>query len=458
MSTSAQHHVAVIGGGLTGLSAALELTKHANVQVTLFEKGPLGGKIGSAELGGQLLPTGPDAFLARRPEVSALAIELGLESELIEPSASRALIARNGALHSIPRSVLGIPADLDAVANSTLLSAESKDLIRFAATHPDPPSAEALRTDISVGQLVRSALGDEVLEYLVDPLLGGINAGDSDRLSVQAGVPQIDMLRRDDQRLVAAAATRLASATTGPVFQSLRGGLSTLIEAAGRQLEASGVSIVERTVDAIGACGSTQPVVDGHLFDHVIVTTPPQPTADLLAEVPHVAEQIASIDMSSVALLLLRGERASFSADDDVSGILVPRQLNKMITAVSVAHLKWPHLTEPGEALLRVSVGRRDKTAWKALTDQELVAAVADDLEDLLGTRFQAIDGHVTRWHDALPQYDVGHQTRVDRLLRSAELDAPALTLTGAWRDGLGLPACVASGRSAAREAIAAFD
>ena len=215
--------VAVIGGGITGISAAREAAR-LGADVHLFEASDvLGGKIAEVELDGRVLPTAPDNFLARRPEVTDFAISLGLESELVSPAAASPRIFRDGRLYPLPPNVLGIPATADLTPG--LLSEDG--IARLGADLEMADSAPD--GDESAGDLIRRRLGDEALEYLVDPLLGGINAGDSDQLSITSGVPQLLALRdRDPSLIEAAAATRAkgSTSTAGPVFLSIAGGLS----------------------------------------------------------------------------------------------------------------------------------------------------------------------------------------------------------------------------------------
>ena len=202
--------VAIIGGGITGISAALEAAR-LGAEVHLFEAGDvLGGKIAEVELDGRVLPTAPDNFLARRPEMTELAISLGMEAELVNPAAGSPRIVRDATLYPLPPNVLGIPATAELTPG--LLSAEGiARLKEDLGMGPSSPNAEE-----SAGDLVRRRLGDEALEYLVDPLLGGINAGDSDQLSITSGVPQLLTLRDRAPSLIDAAAATLASRPANP--------------------------------------------------------------------------------------------------------------------------------------------------------------------------------------------------------------------------------------------------
>lgn len=443
--------IAIIGGGIAGLSAGFDLagTEH---DVHVFEAGDrLGGKIAYARIGDLDVPTAPDAFLARRPEMSTLVRELGLGDSLVSPAAGEARLYRNGRLHPLPPSVLGIPADLESLAENGLIS--SKGIARAEedlSRGDDRPEG-----DESVGDLVRRRLGDEILEYVVDPLLGGINAGDSDMLSITAGVPQIGELRNQHRSLLTAAKSmrERAADPDAPVFFSVAGGLDRVIGALSERLtSARNVSVHLNTpIGSLAPAATGGWEVAGQVFDDVIVATPSYVTHDLLPDEAATAKSLLrGIDYSSVAMIVIVLAERQLDLDPAVSGVLVPRMAGLHVTAVSVATNKWPELAPSGQEVLRVSVGRRHDTRWTELGDDALVATVLDDLRTILGHEISADETLVTRWMRSLPQYDVGHMEHIETLVQSIATEAPGLILAGAALHGLGLPACVASGRSAA--------
>lgn len=444
--------VAIIGGGITGITAALTAAASGD-DVHLFEAAPqLGGKIAEAELAGKTIPTGPDAFLARRPEVTDLATSLGLESSLISPVARSARIYRDGTLHPLPPNVLGVPATADL--SPGLLSAEGIERLAQDLDAPD----DRPDGDESVGDMVRRRLGDEVLEFVVDPLLGGINAGDSDRLSLRSGVPQLDALRQRDPSLVRAGAATLAAAPSNPppVFHSIDGGLNRLIDAAQQQLIERGVTLHLGSEANIEQTGESWNIVwaDSMIAaDHVVITTAAPAASKMLQTAdPATAELLAEIDYSSVALLVLILPGDTIDIDRAISGVLVPRLCGLGVTAVSFASHKWPSLGDDGSQVVRVSVGRRTNIGWQELTDEDLTTMVSDDLATIFDTAIPEGPTHITRWMKSLPQYDVDHYGLIARIDQSLQT-RPGLTLTGAWRNGLGLPACVAAGIDAVTSA-----
>ncbi len=449
--------IAVIGGGITGLSAAFELIESGRRVMLVEASSTFGGKIAETSLDGSVVPTGPDAFLARRHEVTELAGELELGESLNSPVARSARIYRNGSLHPLPPNVLGVPAT-SALESSGLISAKGAAI---AARGPVDGSTGDVHRDESVGALIRRELGDEVLEFLVDPLLGGINAGDTDRLSVMSGAPQLDALRKRPGRLLDAAAATISEAARTvdstnptPVFHSIEGGLGRLVDALVERLEASGrCELVTNTSGVIHPSGSGWLVNDTSV-DQVIATVPAFVTSRLVEPIaPVVARLLDTIDYSSVALVLLTLAPDTINLDPEISGVLVPRTLGHHVTAISFASHKWPSLAIGGRQVLRVSVGRRTDERWCELTNAELIAAIEHDLSEIFDVDVHATHSEVTRWIRALPQYDVDHRLRIRELDQLLD-DLPGLHLTGAWREGLGLPACVGAGRSAARRSL----
>ncbi len=437
--------VVVIGGGLAGITAALTLSDR-NVDVHLIEQeSRLGGKLDEVTIDGVTIPKAGDNFLARRPEVSDLAEYLGLERDLISPVARSPRIYRDGRLHQLPPNVLGIPATEDLTATGLISESGSTRAAQDRVLPDDRPA-----NDESVGDLVRRRLGDEVLEYLVDPLLGGINAGDSDRLSLECGTPQLAELRAHGPSLLAAVENLIESrpATPGPVFQSIRGGLCRLIDAAEDELRSRPNVSIELNRTATLHRKGERWVVDPIAADRVVIATPAFAGASLVDPFSRELSQLLkSIDYSSVAVALITLPPRTLDVDQTISGVLIPRSCGLDVTAISFASHKWPDLASDDRQILRVSVGRRSNTRWQALSDGELIDVVAADASEVLDQHVPIGDWSIARWHRSLPQYDVGHAHWLQRV-DAATAELPGLTLVGAWRNGLGLPAVVASGQS----------
>lgn len=439
------HTSVVIGGGFAGIAAAVELSDRGD-RVHLIERDSrLGGKVDEVVVGDLTVPKAADNYLARRPEVSGLAERLGLADELIVPAASSPRIYRDGALHRLPPNVLGIPAT-DELAATGLISAAGAERAALDRTMPDDRPSH----DESVGALVRRRLGDEVLEYLVDPLLGGINAGDSDQLSLESGTPQLAELRTHGPSLLDAAAAALAKrpANPAPVFRSVRGGLCRLVDAAEAELRSRANVSIHVDYEATLSRDQEGWAVDGIDADHVVIATPALAASKLLDTIaPDVSTGLTAIDYSSPAVAIIVLAPNTLDVDPAISGILVPRLCGLHITAISFASHKWPDIAGDGRQILRISTGRRNDTRWMNMSDEDLMNVVLADASEVLGQIVPPGKSAIARWPHSLPQYDVGHADWVAGV--DSQLSRyPGLSFAGAWRNGLGLPAVVASGQS----------
>jgi oxygen-dependent protoporphyrinogen oxidase len=426
--------VAVVGGGITGLAAAWEAMGR-EAEVTVFEAGDTwGGKLRTTPLAGRPVDEGADAFLARVPEATALATELGLGAQLVSPAASAACVWADGRLHRLPDGlVLGVPTDLDVAATSTLLR-------RPVVERDVEPLAPG--DDPTVGELVRTRLGDEVLDRLVGPLIGGINAGDADRLSARAVTPQLAAAAERDRSIVRALRAEREAAAGGPVFHSVTGGTGALVEALVAALGAAGAHLRLRSpVDRL----------DDLDADAVVVTTPARAAAALVDGVaPDAATLLRTIEYASVVIVSVAVDAGALDLPAGVSGFLVPRTEPMLVTACSFASNKWPHLGGD-TAVLRASAGRHGDDRAVELDDDRLVDAVLADLRRTIGLTAAPVEVRVSRWPRSFPQYAPGHLALVDRVDRAlADAAAgPPIAVAGAGLRGLGIPACIRQGRGA---------
>ncbi|HEV7887015.1 MAG TPA: protoporphyrinogen oxidase [Acidimicrobiales bacterium] len=427
--------VAVVGGGITGLAAAYEATK-AGARVTVYEGGArLGGKILTTEFEGVPVDAGPDAFLARVPHAVELCRELGLAGELVAPAAGKAFVWTGGRLRPLPEGlVLGVPTDLFGLARSGILSPAGVlraglDLVLPRTRFGDDPS---------VAEVVTARFGHEAADRLVEPLLGGIHAGRIDRLSLSASAPQLAAAaQRSRSLLLGLRGTGAKGSLDGPVFFSLKGGMARLVEA-----------LAERLDDVrLG-----QPVDGLPDADRVVVATPAPATARLLQAVsPEAGEELREIEHASVALVTLAYESFDGAGSGAGSGFLVPRVDGRLMTACSFGTNKWPHWSGPGRTVLRVSAGRAGDDRAMRMADDELVDGLHAELAEAVGVRSRPVAQRVSRWPDGFPQYAPGHAARVQRIEAAVARDLPRVRLAGAALHGVGIPACIASGRAAVR-------
>ncbi len=439
--------VGVVGAGIAGLTCARAL-RDAGAEVVVWEAGDrVGGKLRLEEVGGLVLDQGAESMLARRPEGLDLVDSLGLADRLVHPEPSPATLWTRGALRPMPPTVMGIPSDLDALAASGVLAGP---VDRHEVPVPDE--------DVSVAEFVAERAGREVVDRLVEPLLGGVYAGHADRLSLRAAAPMIAALGSDP---ISAAeerrAEQLVAGSAAPVLAGLDGGMGSL-----PPVLADGLDIrIEATVRGVQRdTGGGWTVIVGpttravrERCDALVLAVPAPAASRLLATVaPAASFALAGIDYASMALVTLVLEGADLP---EGSGFLVPPVDGRAIKAATFATNKWAWLAREadGASIVRTSLGRAGEVAALQRSDEELVAAAVADLGtalDGVGTLGRITASRVQRWGGGLPQYDVGHQ----ELVAGIEADiasVPGLAVCGAAYHGVGIPAVIASAHQAAR-------
>ena len=440
--------VVVVGGGLAGLTAARDLTA-AGMSVLVLEGSPVvGGKLRLASVAGVEVDVGAESMLARRPEGVGLAEELGVP--LVHPASGSSEVWTRGALRPLPRTLLGVPLDQAALAASGVLSEEGLE----RATHETVvPLGE---DDVSVAELVGSRLGGEVVDRLVEPLLGGVYAGHATNLSARATVPQVVSLLREHGSLRAAAAM-VAPPTGDPVFAGIEGGFGRLprLLAGGLDVRTSApVRELTRTSKGFRLTVGSAREPATLACERVVLATPAPPTSRLLGEVvPDAADELAAVEYASLAIVTLAVAGLEVG---DSSGFLVPAVDGRQIKAATYSFSKWAWVGAASDLrILRVSIGRHREAASLQAGDEELVSRAVADLTRATGQAVRPADAHVQRWGGALPQYAVGHLERVERI-RAAVGAVPGLALCGAAYDGVGIPAVIGSARRAAASLLAA--
>jgi len=455
--------VVVVGGGIAGLAAASRLVE-ANPELTvqvLEAADRVGGKLRRVEVAGVGVDVGAEALLARRPEGLELIGSAGLSAELRYPLTTAALLRSEGQNHPLPaKTLLGIPSDLASVRKSGVLSEVSLATIAAEpALGPYPP----LGGDVSVGDVVAQRFGTEVVDRLVDPLLGGVYAGHAHRISLQAAIPTLAyrLIEQGESLLTAARAVVSAGARDdgSPVFASLAGGLARLPErlAANPRLSvrtSSTVRAVRRTPTGFTLTVGSVPQSLEIECDALVIAVPAGKSASLLADiVPLAAAELADIEMASMVIVTLAFEQRALSEAGGLpagSGLLIPQREALAVKAMTFTSQKWPDVgADRGLWLMRASLGRAGQQGALQRADPELVDIVRAELAEVTGVSLAPVDWHVQRWGGALPQYDVGHIQKIGRI-RSSVAQVPGLAVCGASYDGVGLPACIASALLAA--------
>jgi oxygen-dependent protoporphyrinogen oxidase len=486
--------VAVVGGGIAGLAAAWELVAGAGAAgdgsqpevIVLEAEGRLGGKLRAEAFAGRRVDLAADAFLARRPEATELCDQLGLSGELVPVGATGASIWARGRLRPMPEGLsLGIPTRWRPLVRTGILG--PGEALRVARDLVLPHrGVKGSSGDRTVAEIVEERLGRPVVDRLADPLIGGIHAGNVDHLSAAATFPVLLAASQEPgslMRRLGSAGDRARRSGPGPgspVFWSLAGSTAGLTESLAEALAGRGVSlrtstpveaIEHREEDRRGRAGwtltlgpsSPAPGRSGGLeVDAVIVAVPAPAASGLLApHAPVAAAMLGTVGYASVAVVTLALPEGSVRTPLRGTGFLVPRTSTldgrpALITGCTYLGRKWPHLVRPGDELIRASVGRFGDDRHTSLGDDELVASVLGELALLLDVRGHPLDTLVTRWERSFPQYEVGHLVRVDRIER-ALVAVPGLDVAGAALRGVGIPACIGSGRDAARRVLASL-
>ena len=432
--------VIVVGAGVAGLTAARDLVEDGHDVVVHEASDRVGGKLRTAEVAGVRVDVGAEAMLARRPEGIALATSLGLST--VHPTRATSRILSRGALRPMPRSIMGVPMDVEQLAASGVLSDEGVARMR---TEPDLP-VQLPAGDVAVGDLIAQRYGDEVADRLVEPLLGGVYAGRARRISTRAAVPQLLAMLAHGPLTPQAAAL---PTSTAPVFAGLAGGMGQLPRRLAEGLDVR-LSSPVASLDELDA-------------DAIVLATPARPTGRLLRDAaPEAAALLGGIESATSAVVTF-AFRAADVLDElgtDRSGFLIPPVEPTAIKASTFSFAKWDWVRDAGAphglVHLRTSLGRAGETLSE--DDAELIASSRRDLETIVGVTATPVDVHVQRWVDGLPQYAVGHLDLVDRV-RADVVRASAgrrrIVLCGAAYDGVGIPAVIGSAHRAAAQVLA---
>ncbi|WP_372472195.1 protoporphyrinogen oxidase [Jidongwangia harbinensis] len=445
---SVRKRVAVVGGGIAGLAAAVRIRDRAprDTEIIVYEQsGVLGGKLRTGDLAGATVERGAESFLVSAPDGTdsaavRLARRLGLGDALVHPSAVPAAFATGGRLEPVPAGTLmGVPREWDG------------------PDHDDGRPLLGPDEDVTVGALVRARYGDEVVDRLVDPLLGGVYAGRADRLSLTTTLPALAAAARTEHTLSAAVRTAQAASVRvpgRPVFATVAGGLNRLVAAAAAASSARislGLPVRELARTPHGWRLLLGPVPAPHTddVDAVVLAVPAKPAARLLASAHDVAgaEAVGALDYASVALVGM-----ALPPDTplpELSGFLVPPGEGTLVKAATFVTRKWAHLRrDGGPVIVRASLGRAGEEELLHRDDATLIALAHDELGRLTGGPLPPpAAAWVQRWGGGLPQYAPRHPERVAAARAGL---APGLALAGAAYDGVGIPACVASGEGAA--------
>ncbi|MFB1052274.1 protoporphyrinogen oxidase [Paraliobacillus sp. JSM ZJ581] len=459
-------HIIIIGGGITGLTAAYYLQhtikeRQLPYKVTLIEAmDKLGGKIETYKKNGFIIERGPDSFLIRKESGARLVRHVGLGENLIKNDTGKSFILVKDQLHEMPQgSVMGIPTSLSPFIFSSLFSFRGK--LRMLGDFFLPQKGP--KHDQSVGAFFRHHLGNELLENLIEPLLSGIYAGNIDKLSLMATFPQFYEMEQSHRSLIIGARKTLGNKTQHgskktSKFYSLKHGLQTLVEQIEKCLDPSIVQVVSGAkVKQIDKKGYTyQLLLDNgevHVANSLALTTS-------VSQAKHMFNQFdfwddfGEMKATSVANVAMAFDREAVPKDIDGTGFVVSRNGDYRITACTWTHKKWPETTPENKALLRCYVGKPGDEKVVTLSDDEIAAIALHDLKKIMGITAQPDFYVVTRWKDSMPQYEVGHLQRLDKLSQAMEEQLPGVFVAGNNYKGVGIPDCISQGEQVVEEIL----
>lgn len=444
--------VVVVGGGIAGLAAAYELQR-LGVHVRVLEAAPrLGGAILTERFDGWVIDGGPDSLLVQKPAAVALCRELGLADRLastIEPRI--AYVLREGQLHAIPEgSFLGFPIRVSALTRSSLISWGGKLRMALEVVVPRRQNVD----DESIGAFVRRRFGAEAVDYLAEPLLAGIHAGDAETLSLRALFPRLLQAEKDTGSVIRALRALKMQPATGGAFVSLPGGIGELVDAIAASLR-PGTTVLSARVTQLHRAGTYVLDSAAGRFEAraVILAVPAYAAASLLRGLDTTLAGLCdAIPYASTATVAFGYRRDQVGHPMQGSGFVVPRVERSPLLAATWVTSKWPGRAPPDCALIRGFLGGgRDPSRFDR-SDEELVDAAREELEAVLDIHGPPLFSRLFRWPRQSPQYQVGHLDRVaaiDQRIGSI----PGVFLTGSGFRAIGIPDCIADGRRIAATA-----
>lgn len=445
MSSNHSPTYCIVGGGISGLVAAyrLRIAAGPDASITVFDPADrLGGSLRTERVGGQSVDVGAEAFVARRPEVSALLAELGLANRQIGTTGVRPLIYSEGRLHPMPQGTLqGIPAQASSVAGLV----DEATVARIDAERSRPFSWRA-GAEPTVAELVGDRFGAQVVARSVDPLLAGVYAGSSATIGLRSAVPTLAAaLDRGARSLTDAVREALPPPMGGSVFGAVDGGYAVLLDALIGRAHFEWAQVAVQRVSRNGHGWNLVDDEGGHWHADGVVLAVPAPRLPRLIEsvAPRSATAARRIEVASSALVVLALPGGTPLPEQ--SGVLAAAGERLNSKAMTLTSRKWGR--RGNVELVRLSFGRYGDTLARNVGDEDLLAWASEDLATVFGIDCEPVDCRVQRWIDALPQYGPGHAALI------AELRAglpPTLAVAGGYLDGIGVPACVASGTKAA--------
>lgn len=463
--------MAIIGGGLSGLSTAAKLHRlDSSIEMVLFESGHrVGGVIHSEQVGEFLIDHGADMFSTKPSAALDFCRELGLEDQLIEPKPTRrgARIVRNGRLLPIPEGfVLMRATQLWPMLVTPLLSLKGK--LRFLLERWIAPAKS--EQDESVSSFVQRRMGQEVLDRIVAPLSAGIYTADVTKLSMQTTMQAIASMETKYGSLARATAVRrrkgedsVERSSTGArygQFRAFKGGMIELIDGIAQSIPDQAIKLNGR-VESIRPMGNhwilTESGTD-HEFDHIVLAVPPKAALNFLQNVaPKASAELSLIESASTAIVVLAVSAEDIQRPVETFGFVVPLSEKRRILAGSFASHKFSGRSPDDHVLIRVFIGGAMQADLLDKPDEELIAIAREELSELIGLTGDPVVTRVVRWDDAMPQYHVGHGDRV-RIIDEEIAKIPGLSFISNALHGVGIAPVIKQADQIALEIVSSLN
>ena len=454
-------HVAIVGGGISGLSAAYFLDK-AGHRCTLIEsQDRLGGVIQTERAEGCLIEAGPDSFIAQKPWALELIRELGIEDQVIgsRDHLRTTCILRGGRLIPLPDGVQFLaPTKFLPMATTRLLSWRAKAAMALEWFHRPPAESPYRSADRSVAEFVRQHYGDEVNEYLAQPMLAGVYGGSPEQLSISAVLPRFVELERKYGSLTRGILKSRpkpkpgSSRKPGSLFLTLKGGMGVLTGTLAQKLEGRLERVTAEVIGVERAGGRFALATRGGTLeaDQVVLAVPANRAAPLLERFdPQLAGLLRQVRYHSSITISLVYRRPEFEHPLNGFGFLIPRAEKRQLVACTWVNTKFAHRAADDRPLLRAFFAGEKAEAFLSLSDAALAEMAHSEISEIMGFAAKAAACRVHRWPRAMAQYQVGHQALVEDILRKVDA-LPGLYLTGNAFTGIGIPDCIRRSRQVA--------